>query len=1187
MSKVQNPYLFQTVLTSLIKKFDPVIKEEMKCADGSANQGITLAERFETFPRSVYLYSQMIATLASVAAYDVVSVLAFLRQALSQILSGRSPFLTRTDNRSWNDITVGFQLVLVTDTVCEIVRGMEEMESQTAKALISAGISICMKPPHSQEFASFLLSQWSVTLSVVSKLAPNILYDCLTQLIINKSDLFFVMVRYLRLDFMKEHSDEMIDTMMVHVRKAKQRRMLNSSMLESLSTMLMSYHGDSKALLDMYNMALAMCEQENPEPGAVELVTTLLPKMKDGTKEKIEEFYKNKVFPLAQRKEGMKTAARALRNLMYGKDVDLDFLFWNWGPSHRENSFDFVRWNGADTARQDSEGSFGWIFMKYYVDSPYFGQCPHLLRDVIVHLAALDFDYFAKDIFGKFSEVFSDSEDNDKFMVFFNTVPMINDPLFAQYLEKYRKVSHDQIEMFNDQMAQMADGHLQRIVGRLRSYGFPTEIYGEMRRSVEKYSSVVDELFGSWKISAGADAQVKAIPSNLFPAEQIRQAAKILRILPYVINSQIFAVKQWTECIIRLASLENNTIAKPAYHICQSLIQNDKRRELVMKGAVKLILNCEHPAIVSTCLRLLLEAIDEMEPETPKSREAFEYDLEFAAFFSLACAHPFVRRLGYDLLAKINKLLQNQGLFSKIESHITAISSNAKHNILLQQFPKRPGRIKCSDEELSMKSAKNSRYQEPWLFFLAEFGRIIVHSAYMPILSRISKMCCQFELKEKEDDFRLGAMVIFCSTCTIKDNVAEDLYVYDMPVGATGELPEFHNELEAVISKVISRNNIASLNVLVKAMIHSNYTIVPLIISKISEIFKNGRTPDCLPALWMLLSCIEGNLAIRKRVFEELKELVTNVFVNFFLKEQWNVNTFSPKQQNCLTDSTVTDDKFSRAERLVLSYLSCLMQWLDTDNCDAEFGKWNVASRSKTLFFVANWASLDNTLVRCNTIIMYASAALVPILSVGPIFQFETPWVKNYTFVGEIAQCDLRGFKALRPLLENNLQWFLPLFIDACFSQASPIADLFFDAICHVVTQKNEKVRQRQEGDKSKTVIISKTDTNVWTRWAGSLFVLGLFRLKTGSLLAPNFLKAFIPFYAFLIGNTDDQLRQDLATLPIDEIPPKYFQRVAENVVSEALSRMQSRDFKGPLKVLGCCQRKASACLESQYQVHV
>lgn len=468
----------------------------------------------------------------------------------------------------------------------------------------------------------------------------------------------------------------------------------------------------------------------------------------------------------------------------------------------------------------------------------------------------------------------------------------------------------------------------------------------------------------------------------------------------------------------------------------------------------------------------------------------------------------------------------------------SAISSNVKHNIFLQKFPKRPGHPKYPDDELALSTALNSRYQMPWLFFLAELGRVAVSANYAPILSGIHKSCHEFS-KKRSRDFDLGLLVLFFATCTSQSHIDKSFHFYEIPVATNTIVTSFEQDLSTAVASIITSRKPDMLNVLVTAMKHANYTIVPMLLRLLASLLPVSL--EWLPSLYMILCSIEANNALKQAVFSHVGALLMPCIELF----KWSR----------INPSTLSTDM----EDILLSFLTCVVLWLDVDDYALELSKWSSSSGWKLFMFVASWSfpSTKQKPVRnLDSVHLYAAAALESILSTGAVFQNAPQFaIPTDGTIRSLAKCNRRGYDVLKPLLQNNRK-FLGTFISNCFNRKPAGADFFFDAIYHVVKYNHELLRAKQP-----------CSSDLWRTSAGSLFLLGLFRLKTGSLLASDFLKEFILFYAELIGYTDD-LTEDLENQPIDAVPVLHFMTVAEDVVAAALKQMTNERFRGTVKVL-------------------
>ncbi|OHT11962.1 hypothetical protein TRFO_18337 [Tritrichomonas foetus] len=1140
-NSMPNQYLFQAVFQQLLTKFRPMLHQELF----KLNEQLKLTPRpaatelFDTFPRSHHFYSQMIFDLSEIAQYDIRSCLYFLKNAIGEIVTQKKSktfdILTINKQGTSTDLERSFQLLLLTDLICTIVLSVSELDIPSSTSLINCGIYLCMSPPHFDDFPILLLKQWSVIFSRISKLRQPVLFDRLTQLIINKYDLFFVLMRYIRLDTKgqndeEDHSDDLLEIMTSHVKRAQSKKKLTSSMLVSLSTILMTYEGQSHCIQTILKIAMPYVEQ-NPKdcPGAVDLVANLIPYTGWSQKE-INDFYQEKVYPLAETKEGIISAARAFRSLMYGIHINPDFLFYVWGPNTRTNSFEFLKWKVPEDKPQSDPNSFTSKFMKYFFTSKYFHLGSSLFRDILVRLASMDFSNYMTNVFPQFASLGIDSP---QFMLFMNTVPMIND---KQFLE-ISGVSKDDVDAFNVMFADTTNSQLRSMIDQLDNYGIaPSE---KFLANHNNYSNEVDRILDRWGVDRGIaiDFQYeKKTSKTKVPID----SAKIVRIIPYMMNSPMFRTEEWMRSLVKLSALADQSIAKPAYNICLSIFQHVEVEQ--RKQFIQVILDMvdvdQLPEIVFICLKLLKDLIEYLSPDD----DELEYRIEFAAFLALSSSFPRVRVKGFTLLIRVNKLLQNQGIYSKFEDHLPAIVSNVKHNILLHTFPRHPGSSEVRDEELSLDMLIYSRYQDPWLYFLAEFGRVLVCSNYVNILSRIGKLAHGFTPRENTNHFELGVLVLFFSTATFSPNLEENLYVYDMPPVSGEKAPRFYDDTQTVMQKFLEKGRY---DTIFKAIKHTNYTIVHFILNILGK-YASRKLFEALPSIHIFLSTIDGTINSKNLVKTSLNEHFMKICSEENMQKLTDLIRPKPNNSssiNNLNFKASIDDKKKRAitmdptnERKFLCFLTFLNFCMELDI------NYDYRTSNAILAFLTNLMFEDVPITLKN----YTSWCIMTKLSKTKIEGVNDISKK----LRRISECERFGYHVLRPLLKNNNnQTILTLFIDSCFQRKSLMADAFFDAICNALPDPNGN---------------SQEITQLYQSNAGVLILLGLLRLKTGSPLARDFLEKFV---AFFVHSNKSQDEAPLAH-KILENPAQNLERVAEQVVRSALQQMKNDKFKGTVKVM-------------------
>ncbi|OHT03384.1 hypothetical protein TRFO_29182 [Tritrichomonas foetus] len=1148
----ETPYIFRIVMSKLVHEdYRAIIQNETTRRPEIFN--INNIENnslfFETFPRDSIKYCDIISTLAEIAAYNPTSSAHFLSQC-TRVLFQQKPLMIFRDfydiqfpasvgkTQLSSTISSFLLLILITDLLCSIMVKYGVPEDPTF--LIECGISICIYPLPILKFTKIILCQWSVIFSYISSKTPMAILDQMQKFIINKPELFFILIRYVRLDAPNCPVDDMLDYIRSHLNRAKGRN-ITSSMLISLSTFIMTYTGPPEALQFLYKIDSPLCD--DPKfPGALDLMATLLNKM-GREKSEIIEFYTTKVFPLAKTKEGMPTAARIFRQYICGNSLNPEWLFWVWGPQPRSNEYEYLKWN-------DHAGNYHEDFQKYFLNSPYFGECPHLLRDILVHLASFDFDYFTEKIFYHFGTRIDDS----RFLTLLTTIPIINDPSFCEF----SNISQDKIRNFDEKLGTMTN-QVFFVESRKfpNDYGISSDQRDEFRLQIEKSTNTIDKINSSWFIDFGEQFEIK-IAGVSAPIRTATPHLHIVKIIPYIINSESFGMYKWAERIILLSSYGDQVIARQAYHLCQIILKLPKRSIELVNQMLEMISTFQHDAVVFNCLKLLTESLDEIEPENPIDDNSTIYAIEYAAFISLASEHPMVRIVAYKLLMKVNKLLLNKGFYAHFENHIHAIESNVKHNILLQEFAKHPGHANIHEDAISLMTALYSKYQIPWLYFLSEFSKVIISANYVPLLKRIGNLSEKYTVSDSKNSFDTGILVILVGTAMDKNLVDDSLNVYLSTPFSTEKAPCFANNVVNIIKKAPKQK----LSMIYTVLRHSNSSIITNLFA-IRNIFVFNPDSDVLACTFTMVKCLEESNSLDKKDFSNLINLLTNAneWLMNFLSQTFKSDYRKKKNFSNLIDPD--SEKFKKFEILLLNYFGIVQMWLSA-NQEQPIDKYNIfehKEKPKILLLIykllkaTNKKGIKNLFIKIKR---YASQILIMIFSAGSIFP-DNP-TENVTIAGKgikiprflkaLSVSEKLGYHVMRPFL-INYPAFIEYYIDRCFIEKSIMSDVYFDSIYGFLLDKG-------------------TDKSYLLPFSGVLFLLGLFRLKTGSLLARPFLQEFIPYYASQIKSKEigqqltDEMKKDIGNVPF-----KYFGvRLAEPIVRAGLNQLKNHEFQGSVKVM-------------------
>lgn len=1133
----QVPYLFEHVFQKLCNRFwkNTVVPEITNmCKIYTIKTKPKSSEIFEVFPRSSNFYKQTICDLTTIAKSNNSICLHYLKNTIGEIVTGRKQKIFDKLNQDLPqellamEIVRSLELLLITDLICNIISNMDQIEQQTSLSLINCGIYLCMSPPTKDDFPNLLLKQWAVIFSRISLLRPSDIFETLTQLIINKYDYFFKLMKYVRLNVESKdsHSNDILEIMTSHVKRAKMKKCLTTSMLFSLSTILTTFQGQSPCIKQLLDIAIPL---KKTDPGAVDLISTLL-KYTGWDKDTIDKFYEDDVYTLTNSPDGILAAAHAFRVRMFGNNLDPDFLFYVWGPTQRNNTFAFLNWEVIEDVESLTK-----TFTDHYFESPYFNTSSSIFTEIIVRLAALNFDLFLSDILTKFVQKDIDS---NQFKVFLNIVAMINDQQFVDISH----VEPEKIRQFNEAFAKHTNAKMGDIIKTFDNFGI--SISDEYISKVNKESEAVEKINKGYGINIGKDTNTpycqKFNQSKTTSQKKQDNSRRVVMIFPYIVNSSMFQTEEWMKSFTRLAAVSDEDVSKPAYSICQSFFDRVDQRQIFCKTLVEMAIEFnQQMEIFYVCIKLLIELTDYLEPKTPDDNTAIEYQIELVACLGLASDFPIIRVTGYDLLIRVNKLLQNQGLYSELEDQMPSVESSVNHNIIMQKFPKMPGSNVFFEEDLIIDHYLYSRYNEPWLFFLAEIGQLVYLYQFDALLFTLEKFSKYYadnidEINRKPNHLSLGILVIFFSTCTV-DIISSDQNNSDQ---LSKICQSYWRNVKTIIQSCFESKN----ELIFIALQHMNYTIAPLIFDVLKEILEKASDDSLtdifiklLPAIHLMQCSIDSSEQSKQKIIKPALEIYIIVCSH---------NQTMSYFYNMLTPE-INPQPFVNNESITLSFINFLNFVMDSYDKDFDNEKKVHAAKLLWNYILKLMELPDNEDTKFLPIKTYVSNLLQTIvnkaITIIPLC--------NDTKIRVISNSEKYGYHVLYPLLKNKISEYFDIFVDSCFRRKGLMADEFFSAIYEVLfPTTNDNTENRKIFDKQ----------------SGVLLLLALFRVKMESPQATEFFQKFYAQCPF----KSSQKRQDVSYADIMTNPVEYLGRLAEKYVKNALRQMKHERFKGTLEIM-------------------
>ena len=1177
---MSKPYIFQAVFNKLVENLGQHYIQELSKFQLNNNSTTLryLINFFEIFTRQLPYYSSAISTLAKTASYgDVSSIFIFLTKMIIAIRRGNySLFKKITLPHNFSNVAKFFkeliqcaEMLFISDLLCVIIYSTEFDQTINTDYLINCGIEISMNTfsTNTAGIGEKIMAQWAAIYSYLSKYCSANIYTKISNYVINKADSFFVLLSLMRLDSPGCPYDDLLELVISLTKRSNNKRKnLTLSMLSSISSFILTYPGDVNNLKYFKKLSESIESDNFLYPGALELNVILM--IKFGTKkEEIDLYCKNNIFPLAKNsKYEMEMASRTFLHGMFNFDINPDFLYCTWGQYNN------------DIKNQENVNSFYSIdlFLENFYEATYYETCKRNISNILYYLALNDMNQFVKKIVTKYTNFSSDDKNGfDRFSMFISIVPKIYD-----YKQK-NNISDVLLQQFFEKISNIIDSNILGI-GWKKTFG--TQISNEQFQpffsTIETSTVSVGNLFtNTWGINTGKSIQ--QICSNTQSIQSVYYL-NAFKILPYLLQFQAKYSDNYIEKMILLALASDPLISKLGYIIFCMNLKNPEKRDKIIKYIIqKINIHEKHP-VIFVCLSLLYESLDELEPDQPNE---IRYQIEFSGFLGLASEHPMVRIMGNKILIKINKLLQGGGFYGYLEPQMQAIESNVTHNILLSKIPKSPTVTEFNDEYLNYNDALSSRYQYPWLYFLAELGKVILSVNYYPLLEKIAKLTNTKNVFEKH--FEVGILVIFVSTSRI-DNIYDSQDIYLLNKFSDQQITPFAKNVLNLVFEIINNDiyKYEKQSFIFKVLRHANTSLISKIFKHLSPIntnqvsgtnyrslaFSNSRSVPNLSAIkkqkndnnywkrilrlvYYYLRYYEENGLVKDNIYFALFEILSFCFdkvKDYFSSELKNDKEMAYKKFKNDKDLEIS----SNAEKYLIRYLYSIENLFDSHKSIIS----NESMRLKIFILLLNILELKSK--HFKKIQRYASFALYKFVISTKILEDDSKIISydNISIIKVMAKAESLGFHVLSGFLENHM-FFLKTFVDACFKLNQTISDFFFDSIYYIFSK-----------DKDSPQEMLKEEMNNFQKLIGPLFLVGLFQLQKGSVNAKNFLQLLSLIYisTYLKSQEFDEIKEALYNSDniVDTMVQNFGERVAELIVKEGFIQLESKKFKGNLKII-------------------
>ena len=514
--------IFESVFSLMIESFAPNVfqvindfEQKNPIIQSAAKSDKIVEELFLQFPRDIQLYSTTIEQMSALSNFCPDLILKYLSKIIKKILKGErdTPFevllgiSTNLDMNNRQHILLFhyFSLLCLTDLVCQIIVESKELDDKTCLAITRAGYKIALEEHLLPSVWQKLVNQWSVIYSLISKISFFSLSTVFTYL--NQSDYFSLglsLIKYGRFDSENSNGQfffaEVLDILQKQIRK----RNVTESMLESLGYLIITLPFSENILQKLLSIANSFKHDKSLSIYSYFLYTSVgirYPKIW----ERCLKLLKKKILPKAANKRKLKIVLNIFRFVMYGRDIDPNWIFWEWGKNKLSSPLSYIKCNGSLQLVQGEQLNFFSLFLTYFYQKADFSVCTECFRDILVHLASLDFDSFMEKIVPNFIDLPSN---DPRFLSFIMSISLINSEDFKK--NAFKLYTNNKIKIFNNLIKSRAISIMALYEGRNQKHGICNQDKDLFLVSLsEEADQKLYNLFSEWGLDCFGGLMVK------------------------------------------------------------------------------------------------------------------------------------------------------------------------------------------------------------------------------------------------------------------------------------------------------------------------------------------------------------------------------------------------------------------------------------------------------------------------------------------------------------------------------------------------------------------------------------------------------------------------------------------------------------------------------------------------------
>jgi hypothetical protein len=1019
--------LFDGLCTGLLESFVPTIDQIFTSFEISISSNLftedqmseLLQQVFRGFPDKNKEYRQIIDTIASFGASGSAGILDLLsgkiRAEVSRGIDSQPTTIriTALTFRPSNFYHFQFGRFLALHVLSDLIYAVFSQfpSEDPVEKLVPVGFSLCTMDRRFSKLQLQLIKKWSYIfkhISMVSQKEIALSFEQYSDEAYNNQT--FWLVSKVRAN------QQFLTALMSVLQQLKRRKTLTSEILSALAVFCADspIPTDDAYLNEIYAIAWGVRSMGPLKEGAIELIVTLMIRLPNQQK-KLSGFFTSRIYKHAGIETKVERCARAFLRLIRGDisgvKIDKDF-----------SPLNYISCAGIGAKSQKDRDSFHSTFLSVFFPKSNFAVCSDLFAEILVHLAALDLDTFAKAILPQFAMI---KQNDPRFVAILNCAAVLNDPRFLE--KSYCKGTAAQLHPVNAIIRTMT----LQLVRPLEAYVSDDAMV--FLPSSTQYLSAVNDAdnvvtaFLQRNNYNSSDISALPIHTKQLPYSDLTWGLSAVECMAHSATAATMADGKIPSMLIRLAAGKDQALSQAARNVYQVLTRDSREMQTIfISEATKMLSGSMSPELAAHCLSMLVDAFQTN--RAGNLAPATYADMEISIFPSLLSDFALCRLLALRILKYLHAL-GNGICFRLLHENRESLSEVVNRMIVIMNVPDRPSMLSLPIGSLDFEQTCCSRYSGLWLIFLAELLNLMIERSELEFLAKL-RGSIGTSMLNVEDLLESKAIAEFNVTSMFL--LYLDSFAIEMqPTPKRPQGGRFGGG--SVVDYVLNSRSQLAKKLMLRAFCYLNWRLIPSIVPLILAV-----DPEFYPEGAKTLSFIVQNSAI----FAPIIGAIFRHFVEFLaLLQSYFIHLQINSTREMKWDERHTG-LLKQYEDLCVTFCVLVSSAFNNIHGQIPEDDWPVSARQILVQFLLHWAALPPGLEKIKA---YAIHALIPIVRAGPVF--TSGFAFEMSMLDMMLGCQLEGYSVLDSLLMFHVDVLLDVYVKNALMRGHREALLFLDAI--------------------------------------------------------------------------------------------------------------------------------------------